>query len=84
MIGMLFVMYIPIKSFEIVYRTGNLNSEEFKKRYKTIIAGLKTSGPLCFQFISIFYFRRAVYASIFVLFESSPGFQLISTIVVTS
>lgn len=45
-IGMLTIMYIPIKSFDIIFRTHDLNSDEFKKRYKTIIAGMKTSSPL--------------------------------------
>ncbi|CAI2371721.1 unnamed protein product [Moneuplotes crassus] len=82
LIAMFTVLYIPIKSFNIVYKAGDLNSEEFKKRYKTIIAGLKISGPLCFQFISLFYFRRGVYASIFVLFNSVPIFQIGSASVV--
>jgi hypothetical protein len=50
-LAMLLVIYIPVKAFNIIYRTENLTSQEFKKRYKTIISGLKTTGPLSFQFI---------------------------------
>ena len=74
--AMVSVIYIPIKSFNIIYKAPNLNSDEFQKRYQTIIAGLKTSGPLCYQFIWVFYFRRLVYASVFVLFQSVPTIQL--------
>jgi len=45
-VGMFAVIYIPIKSFNIIYRTQDLNSFDFKKRYLTIIAGLKVSSPL--------------------------------------
>ena len=77
------LIYIPVKAFNIIYRTHNLDSEVFKKRYKTIIAGLKTHGPLWYQFIWVFYFRRAVYASIFVLFQSKPSVQIISANLLT-
>ena len=73
---MVSVIYIPIKCFNIIYRTQNLDSIDFQKRYKTIISGLKISGPLCYQFIWVFYFRRAVYASVFVIFQSKPSLQL--------
>jgi len=74
--GMVSVIYIPIKWFNIIYRTQNLDSTDFQKRYKTIISGLKTSGPLCYQFIWVFYFRRAIYACVFVIFHSKPSLQL--------
>lgn len=80
---MLTIIYIPIHSFNIVYKTQDLKSPDFQKRYETIIAGLKTSGPLWYQFICVFYFRRAVYSGIFVLFQDSPGFQIICANVVT-
>ena len=83
-VGMFAVIYIPIKSFNIIYRTQDLNSFDFKKRYLTIIAGLKVSSPLWYQFICIFYFRRAVYASIFVLFQSQPVLQIIFADFVTA
>jgi len=38
---------------------------------------LKTTDPLCFHFITVFFFRRAVYASLFVLFGYYPMFQVI-------
>ena len=76
MVGMFVIIWIPIKSFNIIYKCPDLNSREFKKRYKTIVAGLKTSAPLCYQFICVFYFRRAVYAGLFVLFEPKPAVQI--------
>lgn len=76
MIGMFATMYIPIKAYNIIFRTENLNSREFKRRYKTIISGLKTTGPLSFQFICVFFFRRAAYACLFVLFVSKPMVQI--------
>ena len=82
-VAMIWVIYAPIKCFNIIYRTQNLDSDEFKMRYKTIIAGLKTSGPLCYQFIWVFYFRRAVYASVFVIFQSNPTVQLASANTIT-
>jgi len=78
LVGMAVVIYIPIKCFNIIYRTEDLNSLDFKKRYKTIIAGLKTNGPLKYQFICVFYFRRALYASIFVMLETKPSLEIIS------
>lgn len=83
MLGMLAVLYIPIKAYNIIYRTADLNSEEFKKRYKTIISGLRTDNPLAYQFICVFFFRRAVYASIFVLFSSKPVYQIICANAIT-
>lgn len=83
MIGMLAVMYIPIKSYDIIFKTENLNSEDFKKRYKTLISGLKTTSPLCYQFICVFFFRRAIYASLFVIFQNSPSFQITVGVVTT-
>jgi hypothetical protein len=50
-VAMGLVVYIPVKAYNIIFRTENLSSEEFKKRYKTIISGLKITGPLSFQFI---------------------------------
>ncbi|CAI2365637.1 unnamed protein product [Moneuplotes crassus] len=83
LVGMFAVIYVPIKSFNIIYKAGDLNSKTFKKRYKTIISGLKTSGPMCFQFVSIFYFRRGVYASILVLLYSTPLLQIMSASILT-
>ena len=56
------MVYIPIKAFNILFTTNNLNDPVFKKRYKTFIVDLKTNSPLQFQFISVFFFRRALYA----------------------
>ena len=65
-----------MKSYNIVYRTEDLNSREFKKRYKTIISGLKTTGPLCYQFLCVYFFRRACYAALFVIFQTNPMIQI--------
>ena len=48
--GLLVMFYIPTKAFNIVYECPNLDSFEFRKRYKILIAGLKTSDPLKYQF----------------------------------
>ena len=56
------MVYIPINAFNILYTTNNLNDPIFKKQYKTFIVDLKTNSPLQFQFISVFFFRRALYA----------------------
>lgn len=76
---MFVVDYIPIKSYNIIFETSNLDSEEFKKRYKTIISGLKTKGPFWYQFIWVFFFRWALYASTFVIFSTNPLAQIIFT-----
>ena len=81
--AMISVVYIPMKSFNIIYKAPDLNSDEFKRRYKTLIADLKTWGPLWYQFIWVFYFRRAVYASLFVLFQSKPTLQLVFAVIIT-
>jgi len=52
-------------------------------RYKTIIADLKTNDPLCYQFICVFFFRRALYASILIIFESKSTLQIVSANLVT-
>jgi len=39
--AMISVVYIPMKSFNIIYKAPDLNSDEFKRRYKTLIADLK-------------------------------------------
>jgi hypothetical protein len=75
-IGMLATMYIPVKAYNIIFRTQDLNAEDFKKRYKTIISGLKTDGPLSYQFICVFFFRRALFATLFVIFQSNPTLQI--------
>ena len=57
--------------------TGDLSNDEFQKRYKTIIIDLRTDSPLRFHFMTVFFFRRAIYASIFVLLSWSPELQLV-------
>ena len=73
---MLAVLLIPVKWYNVIFATGNLNDPQFQRRYKTFISDLKTDDPLAFQFLSVFFFRRAVYASIFVLFSSFPLVQI--------
>ena len=60
--GSIIMLYIPILAFNIIYKTSDLNNPEFQKRYKTFIVDLKTNNPNCYQFITIFLFRRALYA----------------------
>jgi hypothetical protein len=83
-LGMFATMYIPVKAYNIIFRTQDLNAEDFKKRYKTIISGLKTNGPLSYQFICVFFFRRALFASLFVIFQSNPTIQIGFAIFITS
>ena len=56
------MIYIPIYAFNILLTTNDLTDPVFKKRYKTFIVDLKTNSPLQFQFISVFFFRRALFA----------------------
>ena len=39
------MLYIPIISFSIIFKTSDLNDVEFQKRYKTFIVDLKTTCP---------------------------------------
>jgi hypothetical protein len=66
-LGCLLIVYIPVKCYNILFRTCNPKNKEFQKRYKTIILDLRTDDPLRFQFITVFFFRRAIYASTFML-----------------
>lgn len=66
------MIYVPIISYNIIHKTPNLEDERFKQRFKTFVIDLKTSNPLWFQFIVVFFFRRAVYASTFVIISSIP------------
>ena len=81
---MLAVLLIPVKWFNIIYQAPNLDDPQFKKRYKTFIADLKTNDSLSYQFLSVFFFRRAAYASLYVLFTAYPlvqvGFALTTTL----
>jgi len=70
------IIYIPTKTFNIVYECPDLKAVEFKKRYKIIIAGLKIDNPLRYQFTCVFFFRRAVYASMFIVLASYPSVQI--------
>lgn len=76
--GIISVIYIPVKCYNTIYCTADLNNEEFQKRFKTFITDLKTTDPLCFQFITVFFFRRAIYASTFVLLGYYPLVQIIA------
>ena len=74
--GLLVMFYIPTKAFNIVYEWPNLDSFEFRKRYKTLIAGLKTSDPLKYQFTWVFLFRRAIFAALLIVLASYPSVQV--------
>ena len=76
MFGLLVMFYIPTKTFNIVYECPNLDSFEFRKRYKTLIAGLKTSDPLKYQFTWVFFFRRAIFAALLIVLASYPSVQV--------
>ena len=70
------MIYIPINAFNILLTTNDLTDPVFKKRYKTFIVDLKTNSPLQFQFISVFFFRRALFASVLVIFAFIPQTQI--------
>ena len=70
------MLYIPVISFSVIYKTSSLKDEAFQKRFQTFIIDLRTNHPLCFHFISIFFFRRAVYACCFVIFSTMPKVQV--------
>ena len=70
------MVYIPINAFNILYTTNDLSDPVFKKRYKTFIVDLKTNSPLRFQFISVFFFRRALYAWVLVIVAFIPKTQI--------
>ena len=53
-----------------------MKDEEFQERYKIIINDLRTDSPFRYQYITVFYFRRAIYAGAFVLLEAWPILQV--------
>ena len=71
---------MPVLSYNIIFRTSDLEDEHFQDRYKTIINDMRTDNPLRFQFICVFYFRRAVYASVFVFLSAFPLVQVTASI----
>ena len=77
MVGAILVGYIPVKVFETIFKTYDLNSSDFQIRYKTIIVDLRTDDPLRYQFTSVFLFRRVLYAGVFVLLSFYPLAQII-------
>ena len=84
LIAVVCMLYIPITAYNILQRTSQLNNPEFQKRYKTFIIDLRIDHPLQFQFITVFFFRRAIYACSFVLLTFMPEIQIsfiITTIV---
>ena len=62
--------------FNTIFKTTNLKDEEFQERYKIIINDLRTDSPFRYQYITVFYFRRAIYAGAFVLLEAWPILQV--------
>ena len=84
LLGVVFVGYLPVKFFNIVFKTANLRDKNFQKRYKTIIYDLRTDNPLRFQFMSVFLFRRILYTMPFVFIAFSPIAQVVSVIVVVT
>ena len=76
LIAVVCMLYIPITAYNILQRTSQLNNPEFQKRYKTFIIDLRIDHPLQFQFITVFFFRRAIYACSFVLLTFMPEIQI--------
>lgn len=76
LIGTIVLIYIPIKSYNIIFQTQNLKSMEFQNRYRIIIMDMRTDNPLRFQFITVFFFRRVIYASIFMFLASRQLLQI--------
>ena len=72
------MLYIPIISFSTIFKTSDLKNEQFQKRFKTFIIDLRTDNPFRFHFTTIFYFRRAIYACVFVVWAAFPTLQVIT------
>ena len=84
LIAAICMLYVPIIAYNILQRTSQLNDPEFQKRYKTFIMDLRIYHPLQFQFITVFFFRRAIYACSFVLLAFMQEIQIsfiISTVI---
>ena len=76
LIAAVVMLYVPVISFGVVQSTATLNDATFQKRFKTFIIDLRVHSPLCFHFISVFFFRRAVYACCFAIFSTFPRVQI--------
>jgi len=74
--GTLLILYIPVKTFNIISKTWDLKDSDFQQRYRIIIMDLRTDSPLRFQFTSVFFFRRAIYASAFILAVNNSFVQI--------
>ena len=84
LIAAICMLYVPIIAYNILQRTSQLNDPEFRKRYKTFVMDIRIYHPLKFQFITVFFFRRAIYASSFILLTFMPEIQIsfiISTVI---
>jgi len=86
-VGVLLITYIPVKFYNIIFRTQNLKDKEFQKRYKTIIVGMRIDNPLRFQFITVFLYRRLIYASVFLFLSNYKFIQVgaaLTTVIMTA
>ena len=84
LIAAICMLYVPIIAYNILQRTPELSNLEFQKRYRTFIIDLRIGHPLQFQFITVFLFRRAIYACSFVFLAFMPEIQIsfiISTVI---
>ena len=70
-------MYLPVHSLNILYwHHEELDSVEFKKRYKTLIQDLDTRRPLRRHFYVVFFLRRIAFVGILVVFAFFPRLQM--------
>jgi len=73
------VVYIPVKSYNVIFKTQNLKGQEFQKRYRTLIMDIRIDNPLRYQFITVFLFRRVLYAGVFLFFTNFHYIQVSSS-----
>lgn len=67
---------IPLIAFTLYTNRKRLADPGFTIRYGSLYANMKQSDLLCYQYISFFLLRRALYALSIEYLGSSPGIQL--------
>ena len=53
-------------------------------RYRNLVTDIDTTNPLRYHFYTIFFFRRAVYAGIIVMFGGAPAAQLCLSLIMAA
>ena len=92
-IGVIFIIYLPIFVFQIIFVStrakeehfksigfGFKSQEEFNSRFRTLFVDLNTNQTYKTQMMSVFYFRRCIFCIIIVVLSSFPLATLIGLI----